>query len=172
MGNRFIVFLYIGTVGYLSLKNFKLHNNNVPRRSDRNLLFNLIKFMIITYVVLLPIHLGAMDVNEFTQSVSDYKRCFASNGIPNHEVGIFPNRGNPHSILPQQINVCVQRYPEKLSTYTKIRGIIGIALNGVLFRPGTAGFWGPLRPKKTQSTRGSELERRYFWAEGQIRIGF
>ena len=94
----------------------------MPRRSDRNLLFNLIKFMIITYVVLMPIHLGAVDVNEFTQSVSDDKRCFASNGIPNHEVGIFPNRGNPHSILPQQINVCVQRYPENYRPIQKLGG--------------------------------------------------
>ena len=119
----------------------------------KNFLLDLIKFLIISYVVLPPIHLGAMEVNEFTQSVRDDKRCFTSNGIPNHEIGIFPNRGNPNSILPQQINVCVQRYPEKLSIFTKIRGIIGIALNGVLFRPSTAGFWDPFAPRK-HSRRG------------------
>ena len=125
----------------------------MPRLSDRNMLPNLIKLLITSYVVLLPIQLGATEINEFMQSVSDDKRCFTSNGIPNHEVGIFPNRGNPNSILPQQINVCVPRYAEKLSTYTKIRGIIGIALNGVLFRPGTAGFWDPYARRK-HSRRG------------------
>ena len=105
--------------------------------------YNLIKLTPFSFVALLPIQLGAMEVNEFKQSITNNKRCFVSNGIPNHEVGTFPNRGNPNSILPQQIDVCVPRYPKKLSNYTKIRGIIGIALNGVLFRPGTAGFWDP-----------------------------
>ena len=51
----------------------------------------------------------------------------------------FLIKGNPNTISQQKIYVCVPKYPKKSTTSTKIKGIIGI-VNGVLFRPATAGF--------------------------------
>ena len=64
---------------------------------------------------------------------------FYSNGIPDHKTGIFPNKGNPNSISQQKYMFVFQDFPKSTAS-TKIKGIIGIALNGVLFRPATAGF--------------------------------
>ena len=86
---------------------------------------------------------AAQEPSLFRMFIDGENRCFESNGIPDHKVGEFPTRGNPHSISSQEIEVCVPKKPVKNRAPQKIRGIIGIALNGVLFRPNTAGFWDP-----------------------------
>ena len=84
--------------------------------------------------------------------------CIRSNSIPNHATGQFPNRGNPHSIRPQRINVCVDATPTKGSRARGTGpGAVGIALNGVLIRPGTADYWDPRSP------RGHSRDRRSGW---------
>ena len=82
-----------------------------------------------------------------TMTVSGSERCFASNGLPDHETGRFPTRGNPHSIAAQQIDVCVPSEPRQSGRETPVRGVMGIAVNGVLFRPGTAEKWDPASPR-------------------------
>ena len=69
--------------------------------------------------------------------------CIESNSIPDHEVGTFPNRANPHSIREQSIKLCVSSNPKKNSKPQFIKGTIGIALNGIQFRPNTAGSYDP-----------------------------
>lgn len=71
------------------------------------------------------------------------QRCVTANGLPDHETGTFPNRGNPNGIEAQQVDVCMPLTPERTSNVTPIRGTMGIAVNGVQFRPNTAGFWDP-----------------------------
>lgn len=84
--------------------------------------------------------------------------CIRSNNIPNHATGQFPNRGNPHSIRAQKINVCVDANPRKRSRASGTgHGAIGIALNGVLIRPGTADYWDP------SSRRGHSRNRSSGW---------
>jgi len=73
-----------------------------------------------------------------------------ANGIPEHKVGRFPNRSNPHSIGEQRHNF---KIPTNQNPYGKSiplhndtgRGPpntpFGIAVNGVLFDPGTAEFF-------------------------------
>lgn len=70
-------------------------------------------------------------------------RCFAANGLPDHATGEFPNRGNPNAIAAQTVNVCVPLTPLTADQITPIRGTMGIAINGVQFRPNTAGFHDP-----------------------------
>lgn len=79
--------------------------------------------------------------SEAQMTITDTQRCFQANGLPNHPTGQFPNRGNPNAIEKQNVNVCVPLVPQKQETLTPIRGTVGIALNGVQFRPNTAGFW-------------------------------
>ena len=75
---------------------------------------------------------------------------FASNGIPEHLVGRFPNKGNPHAIRSQRYNFNLPANPKPADKVTSIyfngrlgpsNILFGIALNGVLFDPGTAEFW-------------------------------
>jgi len=42
-------------------------------------------------------------------TVEGDRRCITSNGLPDHDTGNFPNRGNPHRIAEQDIRLCVPR---------------------------------------------------------------
>lgn len=81
--------------------------------------------------------------NEVKMIVEFERRCFVSNGLPDHDTGTFPNRGNPNRILPQNIRMCVPGKPPSTPGKTPQyhRGSIGIAINGVQFRPGTADYY-------------------------------
>ena len=76
-------------------------------------------------------------------SVEGGKRCIESNGLPNHSTGQFPNRGNPNRISKQSVNLCVTTNPRKGNRAQKVRGSIGVGINGVQFRPGTADYFDP-----------------------------
>ena len=81
------------------------------------------------------------------------KRLIESNGIPNHSTGQFPNRGNPNAISPQNHKLEMPLQPVENSTFTVTkRQPIGVAVNGVLFEPGTAEFW------KNNPTSGWHME--------------
>jgi len=69
-------------------------------------------------------------------------RRIISNGIPDHETGRFPNRGNPNRIAPQQHRFSVPLEPRNLRKLTSCRGAsFGVALNGVPFDPFAAEFY-------------------------------
>ena len=75
-------------------------------------------------------------------TTKDGYRTITSNGIPNHPTGAFPNRGNPNSVAPQQYQFRVPLEPKANEKPTPMRGsLFGVALNGVVFDPGTAEFW-------------------------------
>lgn len=81
--------------------------------------------------------------SEVNIQTDEAQRCFTGNGLPDHETGTFPNRGNPNTISPQTVQMCVTANPVKGTTPTPVRGALGIAVNGVQFRPTTAGFYDP-----------------------------
>ena len=69
-------------------------------------------------------------------------RYITSNGIPDHTPGQFPNRKNPNTIAPQSYEFRVTTSPKVFDTPQESRGcLFGVALNGVVFDPGTAEFW-------------------------------
>lgn len=69
-------------------------------------------------------------------------RCFTGDGLPNHDTGTFPNRGNPNSIKSQNLNLCVEQNPTKNTQIdTTHRGSVGVALSGIQFRPATADYY-------------------------------
>ena len=70
-----------------------------------------------------------------------------SNGIPNHKTGIFPTKGNPNKISEQFHNLKITKFPKKNNKTTPAR-FFGIALNGVMFIPETAGCWSQRRRGK------------------------
>src|SRR6185436_9422352 len=72
------------------------------------------------------------------------KRIIESNGIPNHRPGQFPNRGNPNAISEQKYHFEMPLKPKAADEATPLRGyLFGVALNGVVFDPGTAEVWSP-----------------------------
>ncbi len=70
------------------------------------------------------------------------KRIIVSNGIPNHETGQFPNRGNPNSISAQRYEFRMTLTPKPAAKpVPAIHASFGVAVNGVPFEAGTAEFW-------------------------------
>jgi hypothetical protein len=69
-------------------------------------------------------------------------RSLAANGIPDHDVGTFPNANNPNTISEQAVSAMYTLEPVETGTATTLggpRGAIGYVLNGVKIDPGTAG---------------------------------
>ena len=94
-------------------------------------------------------------VNKIQITISTGGRCFIANGIPDHPIGVFPNRGNPNAISEQLLTGCVPLKPKRGLVSKPIKGIIGIAINGVPFRPNTAGFW-DLNARRGHSRQGNK----------------
>ena len=95
--------------------------------------------------------------NQVSISTANGKRCITSNGLPNHSTGQFPNKGNPNRIKKQNIRLCVTTNPRKGNRARKVRGSIGVGINGVQFRPGTADYY------DANSRRGFSRNRRSGW---------
>ena len=73
---------------------------------------------------------------------SDDWRYIIANGISQHNVGAFPNRGNPHAIKEQEYHYKLPLKPEITNRITSAYGyVFGIAVNGVVFDPGAAEFF-------------------------------
>ena len=71
------------------------------------------------------------------------ERVLSGNGIPNHEIGTFPNADNPNTITEQNVNKRFTLCPE-IITESRLEVIgpalaIAYALNSVKFDPATAG---------------------------------
>ena len=69
-----------------------------------------------------------------------------SNGIPRHMVGKFPNKNNPNKIAAQDYDFELPTNPVELDRPIPQQSpegplLFGMALNGVVFDPGTAEFW-------------------------------
>ncbi len=75
-------------------------------------------------------------------SVTDGIRSIRSDGLPDHQPGQFPNRGNPHTISSQSYIFEVPLKPSKAGRPTELgHQNFGVALNGVPFDALTAEFW-------------------------------
>lgn len=86
---------------------------------------------------------GADLKNVVAIEVKDGYRYITSNGIPDHPRGQFPGRGNPNTVSAQSYKLRVPVKPKLLEkSAPPQRGMLaGVALNGVVFDPGTAEAW-------------------------------
>jgi hypothetical protein len=75
----------------------------------------------------------------FTMTIDGAYRRFTANGIPDHDVGAFPNPGNPNTISAQSYAYSVPLVPS--GTGASITNVFGITVSGVVFDPGTAETW-------------------------------
>lgn len=112
-------------------------------------------------VNLVPANQPAGFPSEVLIEVQGNYRIIKVNGIPEHAVGRFPNRGNPNEIAVQPktyrvpVSPSVPNRPQKQSSSRRTNSRrsqagsrpqgpppdFGIAVNGVLFDPGAAEFW-------------------------------
>jgi hypothetical protein len=110
-----------------------------------------LSYLVIAGVTIIGIVASAVAAGAASGSVSITKSrgkiCMASNGLPDHATGRFPNPGNPHRMRAQFIEVCVPENPVRTARATELRGATGFALNGVLIRPGTADYYDPSSPR-------------------------
>jgi hypothetical protein len=77
--------------------------------------------------------------SDATWSCNDQERSLNGNGVPDHEVGTFPNEGNPNQIAQQNIQINFPLEPSLVSDEGESARTVGYALNSVKFEPGTAG---------------------------------
>ena len=79
----------------------------------------------------------------FSWTSDDLNRILSGNGIPNHEVGTFPNPDNPNTISEQNVNETFTLCPVLVSDVGEPvggpTGAIAYAINSVKFDPATAG---------------------------------
>ncbi len=79
----------------------------------------------------------------YSWSSNETSRILTGNGIPNHEVGTFPNNNNPNTITAQNISETFTLCPEIVSNNgVNVNGpaqIIAYSINSVKFDPATAG---------------------------------
>ncbi|MEW7007842.1 YHYH protein [Lentilitoribacter sp. EG35] len=93
--------------------------------------------------------------NQVKITTSNGQRCIQSNGIPDHSIGQFPNKGNPNFISTQNTKLCVTMTPSKGSQAKDLRGSTGFTLNGVTIRPGTADWYDASSPRGHSRDRSS-----------------
>ena len=79
----------------------------------------------------------------YSWSSDDLNRILSGNGIPNHEVGTFPNPNNPNTISEQNVSATFTLCPTLVSETGEPAGgpagAIAYAINSVKFDPATAG---------------------------------
>lgn len=75
----------------------------------------------------------------YTEVNEGAKRRIAANGIVNHDIGTFPNVGNPNTIGAQVYNYTVPVIPEGAGSTRQ--GVFGILFSGAVLDPGTAETW-------------------------------
>ena len=60
-------------------------------------------------------------VNLSTFSQSSEQQCITSEGVPNHEIGKFPTKGNPNIFKKQKLKFCFTKNPKKKNIVIAIR---------------------------------------------------
>ena len=87
--------------------------------------------------------------NQVEMIVEFERRCFVTNGLPDHDTGTFPNKGNPHTLLAQKLHLCMpSKPPNQIGTVPQYhKGSVGIAINGVQIRPGSADYFDAESPR-------------------------
>ncbi len=81
--------------------------------------------------------------------------CITSNNAPNHDIGTFPNAGNPHSFEEQVTEVCVDASPELAGRVTDQTHASGVTVTGIIIRPATADYFDASSPRGFSRDRSS-----------------
>ena len=88
---------------------------------------------------------------------AEEQTCISSDGSPNHEIGNFPTRGNPHKFKKQKIKFCFSKNPIKTNKNKYIASVVGVTLTGIPIRPGTVDWYDKNSPRKHSKDKSSGL---------------
>lgn len=96
-------------------------------------------FLFSIHIIFVPVY------GENKVAIINYgkEKCISSNGIPNHKIGNFPTRGNPHKFKPQNIKFCFSLFPQRLPNVSYKARVSGVTLTGIPIRPSTADWFDP-----------------------------
>ncbi|WP_188445932.1 YHYH protein [Sphingomonas psychrolutea] len=81
---------------------------------------------------------GVTATSTSSWTCSSSTRTLTANGVPNHQIGTFPNSGNPNTPTVQNVSFSATLAPTLTSSNNASRSL-GYALNGVKLDPGTGG---------------------------------
>ena len=86
---------------------------------------------------LVPNSINLSRPNQVEIKIVGERRNIVSNGIPSHEVGQFPNCGNPHQISEQKYSFRPEVKPRWTGDRQRLRSgqSFGVAINGIPFDP-------------------------------------
>ncbi|MEM6628372.1 MAG: YHYH protein [Bacteroidota bacterium] len=80
--------------------------------------------------------------SQYTETLSGSTREIQINSVPNHQVGVFPNPGNPNTISSQSFGFSMPINPTVESNSLTTQGYIsGVLFSGVTTEPYTAEFF-------------------------------
>lgn len=91
---------------------------------------------------LIPANTRPPGENKISIEVVGSQRVIRANGIPDHQTGAFPNRGNPNGISQQNYVYRIPLNPKPASRITPaFMQNFGICVNGIPFDPGAAEWY-------------------------------
>ena len=67
--------------------------------------------------------------------------CIYSNGVPQHQIGKFPNRANPNKFILQKLTFCFPTTPILTKKITRGLTTVGVTNYGIPIRPYTAEYF-------------------------------
>ena len=94
---------------------------------------------------------------KYSKLYSSEQKCISSNGIPNHEIGDFPTKGNPNKFKERNLKFCFTKNPKKTNTNKYLVATVGVTLTGIPIRPGTAAWYDKNSPKKHSQDKSLSL---------------
>ena len=106
------------------------------------------RFFIFVFISIFSINFSTIANNNVLIFKSGKQTCIKSDGTPNHVIGKFPSRGNPHSFKKQNLEFCFPSEPIKNEKFNSKAKTIGITITGIPIRPGTADWYDASSPRK------------------------
>ena len=103
---------------------------------------HMFKISSVLIVLLVSLIACAGDTQRNYVSIAEYnsQRCFTTNSIPDHSAGPFRNGT---VVKPKLLKLCITMNPQRRAQPSKLKGAMGIALNGIQFKPMTSGYFDP-----------------------------
>jgi hypothetical protein len=101
----------------------------------------------------------------YAESVSGGKRTITANGVVDHDVGPFPNDGNPNVIAAQTYTYTVPVTPSGAGSTQQ--GVFGVLFSGAVLDPGTAETWNDDRAWSYEALRYGTATG-YFDSDGNM----
>ena len=98
--------------------------------------------LICRYVILIFFYGISASAHENLRSIEaeGEMTCILSNGVPDHNIGKFPNKANPNTLIEQKLKFCFPSKPHITENKTLGLMTVGVFLNGVPMRPYTAEY--------------------------------